>query len=164
MTNFTTEIGLINLIIDKNKLLSLSVSENALSENKSLKSTVIQNIAVEENILVQKIVKQLEQYFTQACSLQDIPWLLMGTPFQQRVWHELTNIPMGKTMSYGELAKKVQSSPRAVGNACRKNPLAIIIPCHRVVSAKGIGGYAGKTEGNNITIKRWLLHHEGVEL
>jgi len=158
MTNFAAEIGLINLVIDKNKLLSLSVSENDLPVNKSLKS------AAKENILLQDIVNQLEQYFTQACSFHDIPWLLMGTPFQKRVWHELTKIPLGKTMSYGELAKKIQSSPRAVGNACRKNPLAIIIPCHRVVSAKGIGGYAGKTEGNNITIKRWLLHHEGVEL
>lgn len=158
MTNFKSEIGLIKIIIDKNKLLSLSVSENRLPTNKSLKS------AENENIILQDIVKQLDEYFTQACPFHDIPYLLNGTPFQKSVWKELTKIPLGKTLSYGELAKKIKSSPRAVGNACRKNPLAIIIPCHRVVSAKGIGGYAGKTEGNNVTIKRWLLRHEGVEL
>lgn len=158
MTNFKSEIGLINIIIDKNKLLSLSVSENNLPTNKSLKS--VEN----ENIILQDIVKQLDEYFTQACPFHDIPYLLNGTSFQKSVWKELTQIPLGKTLSYGELAKKIKSSPRAVGNACRKNPLAIIIPCHRVVSAKGIGGYAGKTEGHNIRIKRWLLRHEGVEL
>ena len=87
-----------------------------------------------------------------------------GTLFQKSVWHELTKIPIGQTRTYGEIANKLNSSARAVGNACRKNPIQIIIPCHRVVSAKGLGGYAGKTEGKQIKIKRWLLSHEGVQL
>ena len=65
-------------------------------------------------------------------------------------------------LTYGEMAKKLDSSPRAVGNACRANPLPIIIPCHRVVSQSGIGGYGGHTEGEVLAIKEWLLHHEGV--
>lgn len=88
---------------------------------------------------------------------------LNGTPFQQKVWKALREIPVGKVMTYGELAIKVGSSARAVGNACRKNPVPVVIPCHRVVSANGPGGYAGATQGTLFNIKCWLLDHEGVQ-
>ncbi|MDH5360986.1 MAG: MGMT family protein, partial [Gammaproteobacteria bacterium] len=68
----------------------------------------------------------------------------------------------GSVLSYGELAAKLNSSARAVGNACRKNPLPIIVPCHRVVAKSGIGGYSGQTEGPLIEQKRRLLRHEGI--
>jgi methylated-DNA-[protein]-cysteine S-methyltransferase len=92
----------------------------------------------------------------------NIPYLLEGTPFQQKVWSELVKIPAGKVVSYGTLAKKLGTSARAVGNACRNNPLPVVIPCHRVVSSNGIGGYSGATSGDLHAIKRWLLEHEGV--
>ena len=91
-----------------------------------------------------------------------ISCLLQGTPFQQKVWRELENIPPGKVVSYGELAKKLGTSARAVGNACRNNPIPVVIPCHRVVSKTGIGGYAGDTGGELLRIKSWLLQYEGV--
>ncbi|MGD2160375.1 MAG: methylated-DNA--[protein]-cysteine S-methyltransferase [Gammaproteobacteria bacterium] len=94
----------------------------------------------------------------------NIPYLLEGTPFQQKVWGELVKIPAGKTVSYGTLARKLGTSARAVGNACRSNPLPVVIPCHRVVSSNGIGGYSGATSGDLHAIKRWLLEHEGVML
>ncbi len=64
-------------------------------------------------------------------------------------------------MTYGGLATKLGSGARAVGNACRQNPISIIIPCHRVVAANGLGGYAGHTQGKVLDRKRWLLTHEG---
>ena len=78
------------------------------------------------------------------------------------MWRELKNIPSGKVVSYGELAKRLGTSARAVGNACRKNPVPVVIPCHRVVSATGIGGYAGDTSGDLLKIKSWLLQHEAA--
>ena len=87
---------------------------------------------------------------------------LKGTPFQKKVWSELRTIPPGKVVTYGQLAKKLGTSARAVGNACRKNPIPLVIPCHRVVSSNGIGGYAGHTQGGLLHVKSWLLQHEGV--
>ena len=84
-----------------------------------------------------------------------------GTPYQRRVWLALQQIPVGEVRTYGELSAELKSSPRAVAQACRANPLPILIPCHRVVSASGLGGYMGKKSGTELEIKRWLLHHEG---
>lgn len=79
-----------------------------------------------------------------------------GTPFQRKVWQRLRKIPVGKTSSYSALAKKVGSSPRAVGNANGRNPVAIIVPCHRVIGSDGsLTGYAYGTKR-----KAWLLEHE----
>lgn len=83
-----------------------------------------------------------------------------GTLYQQRVWQALQQIPVGEVRTYGELSAQLKSSPRAVAQACRANPLPILIPCHRVVSASGLGGYMGQTTGPMLEIKRWLLHHE----
>jgi methylated-DNA-[protein]-cysteine S-methyltransferase len=88
--------------------------------------------------------------------------ILEGTPFQRRVWQALQGIPSGSTMTYGELAVKIGSGARAVGNACRANPCPLVVPCHRVVSANGLGGFAGERGGEKLAIKRWLLRHEGV--
>lgn len=110
------------------------------------------------------ILLQLKNYFSSAISFNAISLAPQGTSFQQSVWHELSKIPVGETRTYGEIAHKLNSSARAVGNACRRNPVQIIVPCHRVVSAKGLGGYAGETQGRQLDIKRWLLNHEGVHL
>lgn len=107
-------------------------------------------------------VASMFDYFLEARQLHDVPVSLSGTDFQQRVWAALQQIKPGQVETYGELAKRLGSAPRAVGQACRKNPCPILIPCHRVVSATGIGGFAGETEGGNISMKRWLLRHEGV--
>lgn len=110
------------------------------------------------------VLEQLESYFLTAKKFENIPFRAIGTEFQRNVWSELQKIPLGETRSYGQIAKILNSSPRAVGNACRNNPILIIIPCHRVVSATGIGGFSGEKEGEKISIKRWLLTHEGVLL
>lgn len=83
-----------------------------------------------------------------------------GTEFQQRVWRALRAIPYGATRTYGEIAAELGTSARAVGNACRRNPIPLVIPCHRVVAANGTGGFGGETHGEWIRMKRWLLRHE----
>jgi methylated-DNA-[protein]-cysteine S-methyltransferase len=139
------------------KLLSLSIDEKR-SAKKQSKSLNFNNPAVDI------ILQQLMGYFSSVSPLQMTHLEPKGTLFQKSVWSELRKIPLGETRTYGEIAKKLNSSARAVGNACRKNPIQLIVPCHRVVSAKGLGGYAGQTQGTQLKIKRWLLNHEGVHL
>ena len=119
---------------------------------------------VTSNTLLNKVMAQIEQYVISADYKFDLPVEPQGTEFQCNVWKALQRIPAGKVKTYGEVAAELHSSPRAVGNACRRNPMPLIIPCHRVVSAKGIGGFAGQTEGQKISIKQQLLAHEGVEI
>jgi len=87
---------------------------------------------------------------------------LTGTPFQLRVWERLRRIPPGGTLSYGALARELGTSARAVGGACRSNPISLAVPCHRVVAAAGLGGYSGERGGDWLEKKRWLLCHEGA--
>jgi len=109
------------------------------------------------------VIAQLCQYQADAEFVFTLPLNLQGTDFQRRVWGALQQIPAGQVKTYGELATELTSSPRAVGNACRHNPLPLVVPCHRVVSAQGIGGFAGQRAGQKISIKERLLYHEGVE-
>ena len=111
-----------------------------------------------------KIARQLRQYCKQHAQHFSIPLSLHGTDFQKKVWRQLQRIPLGKVVTYGELARKLHTSPRAVGNACRRNPILLMVPCHRVVSASGLGGFAGNTHGKWPEVKRKLLQHEGVML
>ncbi len=110
------------------------------------------------------ILQQLRLYFEKGHPIHYQPDSFPGTAFQQRVLRALCQIPAGETRSYGQLARELGTSARAVGNACRRNPLPILIPCHRVVAASSLGGYAGETTGRNAQIKRCLLRHEGVVL
>lgn len=103
---------------------------------------------------------QVKEYLKDANNGFDLPVMTRGTAFQQKVWTLLESIPVGQTWTYGKLARSIGSSPRAVGGACRRNPVALIVPCHRVVAARGNGGYAGATSGNNMQVKNWLLAHE----
>lgn len=108
-----------------------------------------------------KVKKQIQNYFKSAKSNLTVPVSLEGTDFQKKVWAALQKIPVGQTRTYGDISDKLKSSPRAVGNACRANPVPLIVPCHRVIASSGIGGFGGKTSGRNIDCKSWLLRHEG---
>jgi methylated-DNA-[protein]-cysteine S-methyltransferase len=83
-----------------------------------------------------------------------------GTEYSQKVWNMLLNIPCGQVISYLQLAQKISSGPRAVAQACRNNPYAGIIPCHRVVAKAGIGGFVGQSQGPMVQLKRQLLDYE----
>ncbi len=115
-----------------------------------------------QDALSREAVRQLRTYFSDPAFCFDLPLNLQGTVLQRAVWEALREIKAGKTQSYGELAAQLNTGARAVGNACRRNPLLLIVPCHRVVSASGIGGYAGRTQGEALDRKRWLLAHENT--
>ena len=113
-----------------------------------------------DNPAAAHVADQLTAYFSNRKFRFDLPLLMPGTPFQQLVWHTLLTIRAGQTCSYGDIAEQLHSSARAVGNACRANPIPIVVPCHRVVAKTGIGGYCGHTTGQRLRIKQWLLEHE----
>ena len=92
----------------------------------------------------------------------DLPIAPRGTPFQQRVWKKIAAIAPGGTRSYGEIARDLGSAPRAVGQACGANPVPLVVPCHRVLAAAGLGGFAHHERGFHLSVKRWLLEHEGA--
>ncbi len=112
------------------------------------------------------VCAQIRKYLENAETIPsfDVSCYSQGTSFQQKVWNELKTIPSGTVVTYGTLAKKLGTSARAIGNACRKNPVPLVIPCHRVVSKHGLGGYAGALQGERVRIKSWLLRHEGVAI
>jgi methylated-DNA-[protein]-cysteine S-methyltransferase len=116
------------------------------------------------NELAERAVRQLERYRADPDTKFDLPLLIEGTDFQRRVWQIMCGIPRGRTLTYGEVARKMGEAnfdaARVVGQACGDNRLPIVIPCHRVVGADGIGGFSHSTEGYLIEVKRWLLMHE----
>ncbi len=113
------------------------------------------------DFFAKEMQKQLQAYFAGDLQKFDIQFLFANaTDFQVLVWEQIRKIPFGATQTYGEIAKKIKSGPRAVGNACRRNKLLLIVPCHRVVSVSGIGGFMGDADGSLVRRKRWLLNHE----
>ncbi len=107
--------------------------------------------------------KQLGQYFAGKRTAFDVPVSFAGTQFQHEVWSALANIPFGQTYTYGELGTHAgrPGSGRAVGGCVGRNPIAIIVPCHRVLgSERKITGFSG---GDGIATKQWLLEHEGID-
>jgi len=115
------------------------------------------------NLLAKEVQRQCLAYFKDPHFEFDIPLKPIGTAHQEKVWRNAQQIPLGQTATYGEIANKMKSGPRAVGNACGANPFPLITPCHRVVSAQGLGGYMKEdSPGLYRAIKIWLLRHEGV--
>lgn len=108
------------------------------------------------------IQRQLSQYWSTPEKPIHIKLLKQGSDFRNKVWAELCRIPLGETITYSALARRIGTAARAVGNACRDNPFPLIIPCHRVVSVSGMGGYSGQTKGDFMDIKSKLLSFEAA--
>lgn len=112
--------------------------------------------------LLKEARRQIDDYFDGKLKDFDLPLNPAGTPRQREIWDAMSDIPYGETRSYGALAKAVNSSARAIGGACGRNPLPIVIPCHRVLGANdAIGGYSF---ADGADTKRQLLMLEGVRL
>lgn len=114
--------------------------------------------------LAKDAVQQLRTYLNHPAFGFSLPLAPAGTAFQRKVWQQIAAIPPGHVTTYGELAKAVQSAPRAVGGACGANPYPLVVPCHRVIATGGgLGGFARQRGGLLLDIKRWLLAHEAHE-
>ena len=146
---FTTDIATIGLQFADSKLIKVDYLNKKIQQAPTIK-------------LAETVKNKIEKYLESKLKNFNIDVQLNVTAFQKKVLRQLLLIPYGETRTYGEIAKILKTSPRAVGNACRNNPVPIIIPCHRVVAANGIGGYAGATDGGLLDIKYRLLHLEGV--
>ena len=111
-----------------------------------------------ETALLREAHRWLNEYFDGHCPTMTLPLTPPGTDFQQKVWKAITDIPMGQTQSYQQLAQKLGSHPRAVGAACGRNPIPLLIPCHRVVAKDGkLTGYSGE---GGVETKVFLLNLE----
>jgi methylated-DNA-[protein]-cysteine S-methyltransferase len=151
-TSFTSPVGLLTLTARDGVLSGLYMDDqqHAPSPSPSWER---------DDAAFVDVAEQLHAYFAGTRSDFEVPFVLHGTDFQREVWRALCEIPHGETISYGELAARVgkPSASRAVGLANGRNPLAIIVPCHRVIGANGaLTGYGG-----GLTRKAWLLQHEG---
>ena len=110
--------------------------------------------------LAERACRQIERYTDDPDYRFKLPLKTLGTPFQRRVWAQIAAIPRGETRTYGDLARALHSAPRAVGQACGTNYFPLVIPCHRVVAASGLGGFAHASGGYLLEVKRRLLAHE----
>jgi methylated-DNA-[protein]-cysteine S-methyltransferase len=121
--------------------------------------------------VAEQACREIEHYLADPAYLFTVPYRLDGTLFQRRVWREIEKLrekPSDKncsikTNTYGEIAQRLRSGPRAVGGACGANPIPLIVPCHRVLAAGGgLGGFMGGKDPFPLSVKRWLLRHEGI--
>jgi methylated-DNA-[protein]-cysteine S-methyltransferase len=151
-------IGRLMLTTDGSALtgLYMNLYRNKPSKLPELDGDWVENGSIDP---LPAVARQLKEYFAGKRREFNLPLRMQGTEFQQRVWRELTKIPFGETRSYGQLAKRLDNpnGSRAVGLANGRNPIAIIVPCHRVIGADGsLTGFGG-----GIDRKEWLLTHEG---
>jgi methylated-DNA-[protein]-cysteine S-methyltransferase len=142
-------------IIASSQGLHAILWENDLMESEC--KDIIQSLAYSETHTMMKLArKQLHEYFTGKRSYFSIPLVMVGTAFQKKAWEQLLTIPYGETISYGEQAKRLGDSKkaRAVGVANSKNPISIIVPCHRVIAKNGdLTGFAGGLENKKFLIE-----------
>ncbi len=148
-----------DVIIEFPKMkVALATRDDRVAEIRYLPPSA--DVLAPRNPLAERAARQLERYRQDPDARFDLPLLVEGSAFQCRLWDALCEIPRGKTVTYGELARRLGGEARAVGQACGDNRLPVIIPCHRVVAANGIGGFAHSTGGYLLEAKRWLLLHE----
>ena len=112
--------------------------------------------------LAKRAERQLESYRLDPNSKFDLPIVIEGSPLQKAVWKAMCAIPRGRTRTYGDLARELGADARDIGQCCGDNRLPLVIPCHRIVAADGIGGFAHATSGYLVEAKRWLLMHEAA--
>lgn len=150
----SSPLGDMQMIEENNSLTHLNLSVNQILPADFPKGSITQK----DTPLISSAKRQLDEYFQGKRKSFDLPLAPSGTQFQQKVWNALCTIPYGETRSYKEIAAQIQNPKgcRAVGMANNRNPIMIIIPCHRVIGSNGsLVGYAG-----GLDIKQWLLAHE----
>ncbi len=158
-SRFETPAGCLSVQHDETFIYQSQFIENPCEENATLSQGFLVRINSGPTSGFSKhIRKEIEAYFKNPSHRFQLQLSPLGTAFQKKVWNRLLVIPSGQVMTYGKLANSIDSSPRAIGQACKSNPLALFIPCHRVVGKSHLGGYMGCEHA--ITYKRALLKHE----
>jgi len=139
-------------------MLGVQTAGDSVSEIVFLSETSKPHRA--RSAVAREFCRQFALYLNDPEFIFDVPIRTGGTEFQRAVWSKMRTIPPGQTLTYGEVASGLKSSARAVGQACGANRLPIVIPCHRIVASRGIGGFANRETGFPVNVKRWLLAHE----
>jgi methylated-DNA-[protein]-cysteine S-methyltransferase len=152
---YDSPTGKLGVCIDAESITKIIWLEQDVPETSTLSSSKPVNKKLEK-----KIISALDNYFNSGLIEAEISLCPDGTLFQKKVWQALKRIPSGTVKTYGDVARELQTSSRAVGQACRRNNIPLFIPCHRVVAAQGIGGFMGGYR--HVERKRWLLQHEGI--
>jgi len=119
-----------------------------------------------DDAVAEQAAIQVDRYLHDADFSFDLPLAEAGSAYQQKVWAAISSIPRGSVRTYGQVASAIGSAPRAVGQACGANWFPLVIPCHRVTAAGGLGGFSNHDDENgfHLSVKRWLLTHEGAVL
>ncbi|ABS21843.1 methylated-DNA--[protein]-cysteine S-methyltransferase [Bacillus cytotoxicus] len=143
---YKSEVGLLEVTANEKGITSILFVEEQGEENP--------------NVVVEQCIAELDEYFNQKRTVFSVPLSAEGTAFQKKVWEALYTIPYGTSASYLDIAKKIgnQKAVRAIGGANSRNPISIIVPCHRIIGKSGkLVGYTG-----GLWRKEWLLKHEGI--
>ena len=141
--SFSTKYGWISAIEEKGKIIEI----------KFFKTN-----NVGKSLILERLKKTIDKYFSKKITSFNFPLKVNGSKLQKKIWKELKKIPYGKTKSYGEIAKLVNTSPRYVGNVCGQNKHVLVVPCHRVIKTDGgLGGFSGT---GGIVLKKKLLKLE----
>lgn len=166
-TTISTPLGELPIIASEKEIVWTGIPGSAIDDGRSWlarHNNKMFRFVKEENKILQQARKEVEDYFAGKNIQFSGPFHMEGTSFQQAVWKEMLAIPYGQTRSYGEVAKRLgrPAASRAVGGACRANPIAVLIPCHRIVGSNGsLTGYAGPT---NTALKKTLLEIESKHI
>ncbi|MES2105999.1 MAG: methylated-DNA--[protein]-cysteine S-methyltransferase [Pseudomonadota bacterium] len=142
--------------------IGIRTQDKTISELVYLPPRFAEKDAIDK--VAEKAQKQIEKYLHQPDFRFKLPLQKVGTDFQRKVWDVIPAIPRGEVWTYGQIARHIRSAPRAVGQACGANWYPLVIPCHRVTAAGGLGGF-GHTDDESsfhLGVKLWLLQHEGV--
>jgi len=157
---YNSPTGQLGVCIDKESITRVVWLEEKISEPSTLSPKILIPSKSNNSLQKQMVIEALDNYFNSCLFDNEISLSPQGTPFQLKVWQALKMIPFGSVRTYGDVAKELGTSSRAVGQACRRNNIPLFIPCHRVVATKGLGGFMGGYQ--HVERKRWLLHHEGI--
>lgn len=158
-TRYATPFAVLGIVTDGKVLTSVRYLPRSTAQ------------AAPQDRVAERACREIERYLADPDYLFTLPYRLEGTSFQCRVWREIEKLrekPCGKncpikTITYGVMAQRLRSGPRAVGGACGANPIPLIVPCHRVLAAGGgLGGFMGGKDPFPLSVKRWLLRHEGI--
>lgn len=158
---FSSPIGLVRIMVENGHVTHLEFTDEETQADGSYiaEAQACPCVDGEDERVAMEALRQLGQYFKGERRDFDLPLCPLGTDFQRKAWRILQQIPYGETISYGEESRRIgrPKAARAVGGANHRNPLPILIPCHRVVAAHGLGGYGGGVER-----KKYLLRLEGA--